>query len=105
MIGARLVFSLRDEVKEQLVDIENAKRHLGDLVKQYKKVPGLKEKFFIMDPKTLAQGAFLVWETQEHFDEYLKSDLYKTAVLDICKGEPDIETYVLSASLKDGVLL
>lgn len=105
MVGARVLFSLKSEVKEQLADIENVKQHLGNLVEAYKKVPGLKEKFFIMDSKTLAQGAFLVWETQGHFDKYLKSDLWKTAVLDISEGKPDIETYVLSASLRDGVLL
>ena len=104
MIGGRVKFELKDEVKEQLADIENARKHLGDIVELYKKVPGLKEKYFFMDPKTLAEGAFLIWETQEHFDAYLKSDLWKTAVLDICKGKPDIVTYVLTASLKDGVL-
>jgi hypothetical protein len=59
----------------------------------------------IMDPKTYAQGAMLIWETQEHFDAYLKSDEYKTTVLDICEGEPSIEVYVHTANLTDGVLL
>jgi hypothetical protein len=105
MIGARVLFSLKDEVKERLANIEDVKKHLSNVIELAKKVPGLKEKFFIMDPKTLAQGAFLIWETQKDFDEYRKSDQYKTTVLDICKGKPNIETYVLSATLKDGVLL
>ena len=105
MIAAIVKFEIKDEVKKQLADIENAKKHLSNMVEAYKTVPGLKEKVFFMNPKTLAQGAFLAWETQEHFDRYLKSDLWKTAVLDICQGDPKIETYILSASLKDGVLL
>jgi hypothetical protein len=56
-------------------------------------------------PYNLGKGAFLVWETQELLDQYLKSDLYKTAVLDICKGEPSLRTYLITASLKDGVLI
>ena len=105
MIGVRVKFELKDEVKKQLANIEAARRHRGNVVESCRKIPGLKEKFFVMNPKTLAQGAFLIWETQEHFDAYLKSDEYKAAVLDICEGEPDIETYVLTANLTDGLLL
>ena len=105
MIAAKVKFSVLDEVKEQFEDIENVKKHLGNLVEVYKEVPGLRKKYFIMDPETYDQGAFLVWETREHLDEYLKSDLWKSAVLDICSGEPSIETYVLAATLEEGVLL
>ena len=105
MIAAIVRFDLKDEVKEQLADIEVAKKHIGNVVEGCRKIPGLREKFFIMDPKTLAQGAMLIWETQEHFDAYLKSDEYKTTVLDICEGEPRIGIYVHTASLTDGVLL
>ena len=105
MIAAIVKFELKDEVKEQLADIEVAKKHIGNVVEGCRKIPGLEEKFFIMDPKTLAQGAMLIWETQEHFDAYLKSDEYKTTVLDICEGEPRIEVYIHTANLTDGVLL
>lgn len=105
MTAAKVLFALKDEVKKEMADIEQVKNHLNNMVNAYKRVPGLKQKYFIMDPETQAQGAFLIWETQEHFDRYLKSDLWKTAVLDICAGTPQIETYVLSANLSDGVLL
>ena len=105
MVGVRVKFEVNHEVKKQLADIEAARQHIGNVVEICRKIPGLKEKFFVMNPKTQAQGAFLIWETQEHFEAYLKSDEYKTTVLDICQGEPDIETYVLTASLADGVLL
>lgn len=105
MKAAKVLFELKDEVKKDLADIEEVKKHLGNMVALYRDVPGLKQKYFIMNPDTLTQGAFLIWETQEDFDRYLKSDLWKTAVLDITEGTPQIETYVLSASLSDGVLL
>jgi heme-degrading monooxygenase HmoA len=105
MIGVRVKFEVKDEVKKQLADVEAARKHIGSVVEACKKIPGLKEKFFVMNPKTMAQGAFLIWETQEHFNAYLKSQEYKTTVLDICQGEPDIESYMLTASLEYGVLL
>lgn len=105
MIAAIVKFELKDEVKKQLADIEVAKKHISSVVESCRKIPGLKEKFFIMDPKTYTQGAMLIWETQEHFDAYLKSDEYKTTVLDICQGEPRIEVYLHTANLTDGVLI
>jgi quinol monooxygenase YgiN len=105
MIGVRVKFAVKDEVRKQLADIEAARKHIGDVVEGCRKIPGLKEKFFVMNPKTLAQGAFLIWETQAHFEAYLKSEGYKATVLDICQGKPDIETYVLTATLTDGVLI
>ena len=105
MIAAIVKFELKDEVKKQLADIEVAKKHIGEVVEGCRKILGLKEKLFIMDPKTYAQGAVLIWEKQEHFDAYLRSEEYKTTVLDICKGKPRIEVYVHTANLRDGVLL
>jgi len=99
-----IVFPLKDEVKNQM-DQNAVRNHMANVVALYKKVPGLKEKTFFMNPDNLDQGAFLVWETQELLDHYLESDLYKTAVLDICKGEPSLQTYLITASLKDGVLI
>ena len=104
MIGMYILFSLKDEIKNQM-DQNAVRNHMANVVALYKKVPGLKEKTFFMNPDNLDQGAFLVWETQELLDQYLKSDLYKTAVLDICKGKPSLQTYVITASLKDGVLI
>ena len=104
MIVTMILFSLKDEVKSSM-DQEAVKAHLGNLVKEYGKVPGLKEKTFFMNPENLDQGAFLIWEAQEYIDKYLKSDLYRTAVADICKGEPRWESYVVTATIKDGVLI
>lgn len=103
MIGFTILFKLKDEVKRQM-DENAVKNHLKMLVEEYKKVPGLKEKTFFMNPENFDQGALLVWETQGHLEAYLKTELYKTAVLDICKGQPRCETYLITATLKDGVV-
>lgn len=100
MIGTRVVFALEDEVKHNAL-----KKHLVHLVEQYKKVPGPREKFFFMNPDNLDQGAFLVWHSRESFGTYLESGLYKAAVTEIAKGEPDIEIYIITASLTDGMVL
>jgi quinol monooxygenase YgiN len=105
MIAAFVKFELKDEVREKLSDIDIARKHIQNVVEGCRKIAGLKEKFFIMDPVTNAQGALLIWESQEQFDAYLKSDEFKATVLDICKGEPVIETYVHTANLTDGVLI
>ena len=105
MLAAIVKFDVKDDVKKDLADIEVAKKHINSVVEGCRKIPGLKEKYFIMDPKTFAQGAMLIWDTQEHFDDYLKSKEYKATVLDICKGEPRIEVYVHTANLTDGVLI
>ena len=105
MLAIICKFEIKDEVKKQLADIEVAKKHLAQIIEGCKRVPGMKEKLFIMNPETLAQGATLIFDTQENWEAYRKSDLFKTTVLDICEGEPQIEIYVHTASLTGGVHL
>jgi len=105
MIAAVVRFDIRDEVKKQLADASAARKHLQKVVEGCRKIPGLREKYFIMDPETLAQGAMLLWDKREDFDKYLKSADYKATVLDICKGKPRVEVYVHTANLTDGVLI
>ena len=105
MLAVIVRFEVKDEVKKLLADVNVAREHIQKVVESCRKIPGLKEKYFIMDPKTAAQGAMLLWEKQEDFDAYLKSKEYKETVLDICEGEPRIEVYVHTANLTDGVLI
>ena len=105
MLAVIVKFELKDEVRKQLSDIKVARKHIQKVVEDCRKIPGLKEKFFIMDPITAAQGAMLLWEKQADFDAYLKSSEYKATVLDICKGKPSVEVYLHTANLTDGVLI
>ena len=105
MIAVIVKFQVKDEVKKQLSDIVVARKHIQKVVEGCRKIPGLEEKHFIMDPDTAAQGAILIWEKQAQFDAYLKSLEYKTTVLDICEGKPSIETYQYTANLTEGVLI
>jgi heme-degrading monooxygenase HmoA len=105
MIAAIVKFQVSDEVKKQLADVDVAREHIQKVVEGCRKIPGLKEKFFIMDPETYAQGAMLIWESREQFKDYMKSDEWKETVLDICEGEPSVEVYVYTANLTDGVFI
>jgi heme-degrading monooxygenase HmoA len=105
MIAAIVRFDIKEEVKKQLADSHAAREHLQKVVEGCRKIPGLKEKHFIMDPETYAQGAMLLWEKREDFDKYLKSPEYKATVLDICQGKPRVEVYAYTANLTDGVLI
>ncbi|MBN1161758.1 MAG: hypothetical protein JXA17_07425 [Dehalococcoidales bacterium] len=105
MIAVFVTFQVKDEVKKQISDISIARKHIQKVVEGCRKIPGLKEKHFIMDPSTAAQGAMLIWEKQEQFDAYLKSPEYKATVLDICQGKPSINIYQYTANLTDGVLI
>ena len=105
MIAVIVRFNVKEEVSKALADPDVAREHIQKVVEGCRKIPGLKEKYFIMDPKTAAQGAMLLWEKQEDFEAYLKSPEYKETVLDICEGEPRIEVYVHTANLTDGVLI
>ena len=105
MLAVIVKFQVVNEIKNQLSDIEVVRKHIQKVVEGCRKIPGLKEKYFIMDPKTAAQGAMLIWEKQEDFDAYLKSPEYKETVLDICQGEPSIEIFTHTANLTDGVLI
>ena len=58
-----------------------------------------------MDPATCDQGAMLLWDNIEQFEDYKRSAEWKETVLDICKGEPRIEIFTHTANLTDGVLI
>ncbi len=105
MIAVFVKFDVKDDVKKQLADVAVARAHIQKVVEGCRKIPGLKEKFFVMDPETFAQGALLLWERQEDFNAYLKSMEYKVTVLDICRGKPRIEVFLHTANLTDGVLI
>lgn len=105
MIAVFVRFDVKEEVKKALADTDVAREHIQKVVEGCRKIPGLKEKLFIMDPDTAAQGAMLLWEKREDFEAYLKSQEYKETVLDICEGEPRIEVYVHTANLTDGVFI
>lgn len=54
MIAVIVRFDVKDEVKKALADTDVARKHLQKVVEGCRQIPGLKEKYFIMDPKTAA---------------------------------------------------
>ena len=104
MLAAVVYFEVKDEVRKQLADLGAAREHLAGIVEECRQVPGMKQKLFFMNPETSGQGAALIFDTQENWDAYRGSALFKATVLDICETEPRIETYLHTASLTDGVI-
>jgi hypothetical protein len=100
MIGLKVAFRLKGEQSP-----EEQKKLMAQLVEIYKNVPGLKQKYFLADPKTGEAGGFYAFESQEALDEYLKSGVYKQVVLDNAQTEPRVETFIILASLDGGVLI
>jgi hypothetical protein len=96
----KVIFTLKEQMPEQ-----ELKKLLAQLVEVYKKVPGLKQKYFLLDPKTGEAGGIYAFESQKALDEYLKSDVWQNVVLANSKGKPKIETFVITAALDAGVLL
>ncbi len=104
MLAIFVYFEIKNEVKQQLADAAVARAHLAQLVEDGRKVPGMRQKLFLMNPETSGQGAALIFDTQEDWEAYRESALFKTTVLDICEGEPRIEIYLHTANLTDGVV-
>jgi uncharacterized lipoprotein YehR (DUF1307 family) len=94
MVILKIAFTLKNQAPE-----EEAKKMIAQLVEVYKKVPGLKQKYFVADPKTGEAGGIYVFEEQKALDEYLKSDVWNNIMLPIIKGEPKIETFIVNATL------
>lgn len=105
MLAIVVYFEVKDDIKRELADPEVAKRHLTGIVEDCRKVSGMEQKLFLMNPETAGQGATLIFDTRENWQAYRDSDLFKTTVLDICEGEPRIEIFRYTANLSDGVLL
>ncbi|MEJ2740875.1 MAG: YdhR family protein [Dehalococcoidia bacterium] len=97
MIGMKVIF----KTKEQSSEAEQ-RQLMSKLVEVYKNVPGIKQKYFLADPKTGEVGGFYAFESQEAVDEYLKSDVYKQVVLSNTQVEPKVETFII---IDSGVLM
>jgi len=99
MIGQKVSFKMEGQMSE-----EELREKLGELVDVFKKVPGLRNKYFLFDPKTGEMGGFYAFESQEDLDEYLKSDVWKNVIAQ-AKDETTIERFVVTAALDAGVCI
>ena len=53
---------------------------MKERAKQFRKLPGLRSKAFLLDAGSREIGGNYVWETRESLDAYLRSDLYLNVV-------------------------
>jgi hypothetical protein len=100
MIGLKVIFKMKNQLPEP-----ELKNLLAQLVEIYKKVPGLKHKYFLANPKTGEAGGIYAFENQDALDTYLKSDVYKDVVVSNSQGEPQVEMFYIVAATDAGVLL
>ena len=84
---------------------EEQKKSLEQVVNIYKQVPGLKQKYFLADPKAGEAAGIYVFENQEALDKYLQSDVWRDVVLANATGEPRLETFPVLATTDVGVLV
>ena len=89
--------------KTQLPEEEH-KKILEEVVNVFKQVPGLKQKYFLKNPRTGEAGGIYVFESQEALDKYLRSDVWRDVVLANAQGEPVTETLVVKATTDVGVI-
>ena len=67
-------------------DLNAMRALMKQRAKQFRNLPGLRSKAFLLDTDRREIGGNYVWETRESLDAYLRSDLYLDVVRKI--GEP-----------------
>ena len=67
-------------------DLNAMRALMKQRAKQFRNLPGLRSKAFLLDTDRREIGGNYVWETRESLDAYLRSDLYLDVVRTI--GEP-----------------
>jgi hypothetical protein len=100
MVIVKVMFNLKEQKSEQ-----EQKKALAQLVEVYRKVPGLKRKYFLANPVTGESGGLYVFESQEAVDKYFKSDVWNNIILPMALQKPKVEQFIAIASTDDGVLI
>ena len=70
----------------QGADLNAMRSLMKERAKQFRNLPGLRSKAFLLDVDRREIGGNYVWETRESLDSYLRSDLYLEVVRKL--GEP-----------------
>lgn len=81
---------------------------LEELEKRYRKrmpefaaLPGLIQKYYVLDPESGELGGFYVWDSQESLDKFLDSDLRRSiAAAYEASGPPRIEKLTILDTLR-----
>jgi hypothetical protein len=100
MVGMKVTFTLKDRPP-----VAGMKQLLGELVRVYGQVEGLKQKYFIEDPERGESGGIYIFESEEALEKYLGSDVWVNVVEANAKAQPVIERFLVVAALDLGVLI
>lgn len=69
----------------------------------FRQVPGLRAKAFVFSPERSEFGGNYVWETQDHAEAYLRSEVWRSVVS--LFGEPSVERSEVCAYVECGDLV
>ncbi len=81
MVGACFRFALPEGA-----DSHSMRTMMKERAAQFRHLPGLRSKAFLLDADRREMGGNYVWETRDALDAYLRSDLYLAVVREL--GEP-----------------
>ncbi|MGH3799349.1 MAG: DUF4865 family protein [Pseudonocardiaceae bacterium] len=70
---------------------------------QYRGMPGMRSKAFIVDPEGGLYGANYVWDSRDAIDDFLKSELFRGIVQRL--GEPEVHIFEVPAYLEQGEIV
>ena len=79
--------------KSSLPPDELEKRYQGR-IPEYRKVPGLLQKYYLHDPSSGEWGGFYLWDSQASLDAFMTSDL-RRSIPDVYQivGTPRVDTH------------
>jgi heme-degrading monooxygenase HmoA len=93
-------FMLKVKFKSRLSDDE-ARRRYKERLPEFRKVPGLLQKFYLYDESTGEWAGLYLWDSAESLQKYLDSDLRKTiASAYEVEGAPQVEKLSVVEALR-----
>jgi len=80
---------------------EEVERHFMDRLPEFRKLPGLLQKYYVHDPLTDEWGGYYFWDSRNSLEAFLESDLRRSIpeVYEIV-GQPRIETLTVVELLR-----
>jgi quinol monooxygenase YgiN len=84
------------------LSLDEIRRVMESRIDQFRALPGLKQKYYLLDSKTGELAGLYLWESPEALAEYRHSELSKTiAAAYEAEGEPRIEAYQILTTLRE----
>jgi heme-degrading monooxygenase HmoA len=100
MAGVKLVLLVRFKSGLPLDEVVAVANSRAD---EFRALPGLTQKYYVQDKATGEYGGLYLWDSEESFDEYRKSELRATIARAYqVEGEPRIDVLDVLMPLREG---